>query len=302
MNSFLQPLSNLPLLAAALLVCVAAPDSLAANKKNPTSKVFVASLKGEAEIDDGERVHDLSEKSVHSAQGTIIETKPESQNAMVFSNGTGVFVDADTRMVVERFVQEPFSPNRTDIEVEPSISQSRTLVTRGTVGMCTSRMVAGSSMVYATPHASFSLRGNKAVVQTNDNETRISLVEGDVTVRAGEGDSGGQILRAGQQAVIRRPPGQPPTMVIQDIPPAELPAINEQVSIACNARKTVYFDVAEREDLDAAPEPAPVTAFDGAEEGDGAETEDATIDNLVVVQVVPTDPRADLQESPRSLP
>lgn len=302
MNSLSKPLRGLPLFAAALLVCISATQSLASTRKNPTSKVYVAALKGEAEIDDGERVQDLSEKSVHTAQGTIIETKPESQNAMVFSNGTGVFVDQDTRMVVERFVQEPFSPNRTDIEVEPSISQSRTVVTRGTVGMCTSRLVAGSSMVYATPHASVSLRGNKAVVQANENETKISLVEGDVTVRAGEGDSGGQILRAGQQAIIRRPPGQPPTMIIQDIPPAELPVVNEQVAIACNARQTVYFDVAEREDLDAAAEPAPVTAFDGAEEGDGAETEGPTVDELIVVQVVPTDPRADLQESPRSLP
>lgn len=303
MNTFLAPSRTKRLAVATLLALMPASGALAAAKKNPTSKVYVADLKGEAEIDDGERVRELSAKSVYTAQGTVIETKPESQNAMVFSNGAGVFVDADTRMEVRRFVQEPFAPNRSDIEVEPSISQTQTYLARGTVGLCTSRMVAGSSMVYSTPQASVSVRGNKAVIQTNENETKISLVEGDVTVRAGEGDSGGQIIRAGQQAIIRRPPGQPPTVVIQQIPPAELPVIDEQVSIACMARRTVYFDVAEREDLDSATgTSAPVTAFDGAEEGDGAATETGTVDQLVVVQVVPTDPRADVQDSPKKIP
>lgn len=303
MNTTSAPSWALRLALGALLGLVATSGAFAAAKKNPTSKVYVASLKGEAEIDDGERVRDLNEKSVYTAQGTVIETKKETQNAMVFSNGAGVFVDQDTRMEVRRFVQEPFSPNRSDIEVEPSISQTQTHVARGTVGLCTSRMVAGSSMVYSTPQASVSVRGNKAVIQTNEYETKISLTEGDVTVRAGEGDSGGQIIRAGQQAIIRRPPGLPPTFVIQQIPPAELPMIDEQVSIACMARRTVYFDVAEREDLDAdgAAPATEVTAFDGAEEGDGAQTETETVDELVVVQVVPTDPRVDSVESPNSV-
>ncbi len=291
----------LRLFSAGILVLASSAGAFAAAKKNPTSKVYIADLKGQAEIDDGERVQELTSKSVHTAQGTVIETRPEAQNAMVFSNGAGVFVDQDTRLEVRRFVQEPFAPNRTDIEVEPSISQTQTHLARGTVGMCTSRMVAGSSMTYSTPHAEIALRGNKAVIQTNENETKISLVEGDVTVRAGDGDSGGQIIRAGQQAIIRRPPGQPPTFIVQDIPPTELPTVNDQVSIACMARRSVYFDVADREDLDAEVESAPVTAFDGADEGDGADNENDTVDQLVIVEVVPTDPRSDVQESPNSI-
>lgn len=290
------------LLASALLAMVTVSGVFAAAKKNPTSKVYVADLKGQAEIDDGERVRDLNAKSVYLAQGTVIETKPESQNTMVFSNGSGVFVGSDTRMEIRRFVQEPFTPNRTDIEVEPSISQTQTHISRGTVGLCTSRMVAGSSMVYTTPQASVSIRGNKAVIQTNENETKISLVEGDVTVRAGEGDSGGQVIRAGQQAIIRRPPGQPPTVIVQPIPSAEMPAIDDQVSVACMARRTVYFDVAERQDnesIDGAS--APVTAFDGAEAGDGASNNPGTVNEIIVVPVVPTDPRTEVQDSPKGL-
>lgn len=302
-------LANRPLsrCSAAVLLALAMVSTLTAassdRRKNPTSKVYVADLKGSAIIDDGERVEDISPKSVYIAQGTIIETKPDAQNSMVFSNGAGVFVDNDTRLEVRRFVQEPFQPNRSDIEVEPSISQTQNFLARGTVGLCTSRMVAGSSMTYSTPHASVSIRGNRAVIQASDSETKVSITEGDVTIRAGEGDAGGQIIRAGQQAIIRRPPGQPPQVIVQDIPADEAAAIDDRVAVACLARRTVYFDVAERDldALEASPGNAPITAFDGGEEsGDGA-SNGQTVDNLVVVRVVPTDPRVEATDSPKSL-
>src|SRR5665213_3370383 len=96
----------------------------AAPKKNPTSKFYVADVDGEAQIDTGDRVDDLNKKSVYNAEGTVIETKPKASNAMVFSNGTGIFFDEDTRVEVKHFEQEPFVPNRTDMDTEPSISQT----------------------------------------------------------------------------------------------------------------------------------------------------------------------------------
>lgn len=279
-------------LAAAAIALAVTSAGWAAAKKNPTSKLYVADLQGEAQIDNGERIEDLTKKSVHTAQGTVIETKPNSENAMVFSNGAGVFFGPDTRMEVRRFVQEPFSPNRTDIEVEPSISQTMTYLSRGVVGLCTSRMVAGSTMVYSTPHASVNVRGNKVLIQSSDIETKISLVEGDVTVRAGEGDSGGQILRAGQQAIIRRPPGQAPIFIVQPIPAAEAPAIDNQVSMACMARQTVYFEVAERD---------AITAFDGDDGSAGEGADDDEGQDLVPVEVVPTKPSVEVTVSAKSV-
>ena len=144
-------------LVATLLGMVAVPSSLQAAKKSPTSKLYVADLEGQSEIDTGERIEELNEKSVHNAQGTVIQTNSDSVNAMVFSNGTGVFLDRDSRLEIRRFVQEPFSPERTDLEAEPSISQTAAFLPRGTVGLCTPRMVAGSSMNYMTPEGGVSI-------------------------------------------------------------------------------------------------------------------------------------------------
>ncbi len=230
-----------------LAAVIATPAAAASKKKNPTSKVYVADLNGQAQIDTGEKIDDLAKKSVYNAQGTIIETKPKSNNTMVFSNGTGSYFDEDTRVEIKTFAQEPFTPNRTDMDVEPSISQTRAFVARGSVGLCTSKLVAGSNMTYRTAHGSVNIRGKRVVIAAGDRETKISMIEGDSTVKGGDLDLGGQTLKAGQQAIIRNgPPGQPNMIEIRDIPDNERAALDEKVTLACMAKKTVYFEVREK--------------------------------------------------------
>jgi hypothetical protein len=233
-----------------VLLCVATliatHASAATGKKNPTSKVYVADLSGQSQIDTGEKIEDLAKKSVYNAQGTVIETRSKSTNTMVFSNGTGAYFEEDTRVEIKTFAQEPFTPNRTDMDVEPSISQTRAFVARGSVGLCTSKLVAGSNMIYRTAQGSVNVRGKRVVIAAGDRETKISMIEGDSTVKGGDLDLGGQTLKAGQQAIIRDgPPGQPNTIEIRDIPADEREALDEKVTLACMAKKTVYFEVRE---------------------------------------------------------
>lgn len=258
-------------LTAFLCLLLGATCALANNsRQNPTSKLFVADLEGVASINTGEKIEDLSKKSVHRAEGTILETQADSTNALVLSNGTGIFLDSDTRLEIRRFLQEPFQPNRTDLETEPSMSQTQTYLPRGTVGLCTSRLVAGSSMVYNTPLASVNIRGEKVVIEVNDDETIVSLLLGDVTIR-GQGFAGGEVLRPGQQAVIRQGNlNDPPTILIRTIPDTQAAALDAKVSMACMARRTVYFDIGE---------------------GDSPFIEnDDPSDTLIPIEVTPTNP------------
>lgn len=255
----------------ALLLALLATPPLQAQmrKKNPASKIYVAEVTGEAQIDNGETIDDLTQKSVYTAQGTVIETKVDSTNAMVFSNATGIYFAPETRLEVRQFVQEPFVPNRNDMEVEPSISRTEAYLPRGTIGLCTSKLVAGSTMNYNTPHASIRVRGRKAVIEVTSEGTTVSLLEGDITIRGGEKDGGGQVLKQGQQALIS-PSG---TIQIQDIPTDQMKALDDKVTMACMARKSVYFDIKDKE-VGGGEE---TTAF--GETGD-------TVDEIVVVQVV----------------
>jgi hypothetical protein len=278
-------------------------------------------VSGEAQIDTGDKVEDLSKRSVYTAQGTVIETKKaegesaKAYSTMVYSNGTGAFFDADTRVEVKQFVQEPFVPNRSDIETEPSISQTQAFLARGGIGLCNSKLVAGSSMVYNTAHGSVSVRGRKVVIETDSNATRISMLEGESTVRAGNMDMGGHILRTGEQAIIHRAaPGQPNQIEIQKIPPAEVSRLDDKVAMACMAKRTVYFEERERQSgSDAIGQPGSdsstsgsgsrVTAFDGSNGstssagGGGGSTRE-----IVPIEIVPTNLPTQFTVSPATIP
>lgn len=236
-------------LAVITTLCLVSALSLHAEdkSKNPTSKFYVADIAGKSEVNTGEKIVELSEKSVFSAEGTVIETKPDSTNSIVMSNGTGIFLDPDTRLEVKRFLQEPFQPDRTDLETEPSISQTRSYLPRGTVGLCSSKLVAGSTMQYTTPLVEVNIRAQKLVIETTENQTVVSAIEGNVTLR-GAGFIGGEPLSSGQQAIITRSSlNQPPQIVVRPIPDEDMPVLGTKVTQACMARRTVYFDIAERQ-------------------------------------------------------
>ncbi len=231
-------------------------------KKNPTSKIFVSDVSGDAQIDTGDNIQDLNKRSVYTAEGTVIETKTATNpkdkgkifSSMVFSNGTGAYFDEDTKVEMKRFQQEPFTPNRSDMDTEPSISQTHAFVARGTVGLCTSKLVAGSNMTYSTSQGSINIRGKKVVIEAKDGETKISMLEGDSTVKGGNLDMGGNVLHAGEQAIIRQGgAGQPNTVSVQRIPPSEAAKLDDKVAQACMAKKTVYFEVKERVITEAGP-------------------------------------------------
>ena len=311
-------------IAALLVTCVFLPSSAHAQgkKKNPTSKLYVSDVAGEAQIDIGDSIQDLAKKSVFNAEGTIIETKKadkdEDKNkifsTMVYSNGTGAYFDQDTRVEMKKFVQEPFTPNRVDMDTEPSISQTQAFVARGAVGLCNSKQVAGSTMNYSTAQGSVAIRGKKVVIEAKDNETTISMLEGDSTVRAGALDMGGQQLKTGQQAIIRPGrAGSPNQVVIQNIPASQLAALDDKVAQACMAKKTVYFEVREKQSLgsdSAAGGPSTtdtatttgdgtaVTAFDG---NTATNTSSVSVGEIVVIPTVPTPLPVQFTVSPATL-
>lgn len=266
------------ILTAITSVLLVSTAEAAGRKKNPTSKIYVADVEGEAQIDTGETIDPLTKRSVYTAQGTVIETKENSTNAMVFSNGTGVYFAPETRLEVRKFVQEPFTPNRRDMEVEPSISNTQNFLPRGTVGICTSKLVAGSTMRYSTPQANIRIKGRKVVIQSNDEGTTVSLLEGEVTVQAGNLDAGGQTINPGQQIFI---PANGGPMQVAEIPASAMPALDDKVAMACMARKTVYFDAKDQNnDNENETSGDEITTFDES---------DDTEDDISVIETTPKD-------------
>lgn len=288
------------LVSCAVALALASPASYAqrqlGKKKGPTSKLYLAETVGDAQITSEGRAYSPKQSTAFDAPGTVIETKADAHQAFVYSNGTGMYVDADTRVEVDRFVQEPFRPDRNATpEVEPSMSQSDVFVARGQIGICTGQMVSGSTMNYSTPHAAVNIRGGKLSIKTDENETIIYMVEGDATVRGGSRDMGGALLRSGEQAVIRPgPPGQPPTITVGPIDRSTAVGLDDKVNVACNAKKTVSFETIEKkaeQGLEQS-ENAPPT------DGSGSPADESPTQEIVVVPTTPTAPPTNITVSP----
>lgn len=240
------------LVAMLTLAVMAAPAAFAqrqlGKKKGPTSKLFLAEAVGDGNITTEGKSHSPKQATAFDAPGTVIETGKDSHQAFVYSNGTAMLVDENTRVEVDRFVQEPFRPDREkSTETEPSISQSDVFISRGQVNICTSQMVSGSTMNYSTPNASVNIRGGKVAVSTNGTESTIYLLDGDVTVRTSSKDTGGTLLRPGEKVTIRPgAPGRPPIVTVAPIESNLMPVLDDKVGAACAVKKTVSFETIEK--------------------------------------------------------
>lgn len=269
----MHTITRLAFVATVLAIAVA-PSAVAqkrdlGKKKGPTSKLFLAETKGTGEVTNEGRTYAPKQATAFDAPGSVLQTGKDSFQSFVYSNGTGMYVDQETRVEVDRFVQEPFRPNRNEPpEVEPSMSQSDVHVSRGLVGICTGKLVAGSTMNYSTPHASVNIRGGKVAMQTDGNSTKIFLLEGDVTVRAGAKDGGGALLKAGDMITITPGSGgRAPTIAVSPIDNDTRKGLDDKVNNACNARKTVTFEQIEvkAEQGLAASEEAPPAATESTD-------------------------------------
>ena len=208
-----------------------------------TGKLYVAEVEGTASIKNHEKIETLAKKTSHDAEGASLTTNSDSVAALVLSNGVGMALDGSTEVEVRRFVQEPFAPNRTDLEAEPSVSHTSLFVSQGTLSLYTGNLAAGSTFNINSRHGSVTIRGKEVVVEVTDTQMIISLLVGDATI-SGDPKVAGLSLLPGQQAVITRDPaGGPSKVLIRDIPVEKVKTLEQKVDLAEMARKTVLFDV-----------------------------------------------------------
>ena len=249
---------------------------------NPTSKIFVADTEGESQVDAGRKISVLQKKAVYKGEGSTIQTKADSNASIVLSNGIGIFFDVSTRTHIRQFIQAPFRPTRMDMEDEPSISRTDMHIDYGVVGVSTSKMAAGSTIIFESPLATVDIHGRQTVLQIGDNVTKISMLLGDATVQAGPLDRPREVSE-GKQVIIRPgQPGQENIVEVIDIPDGheegEREWLSERVLTADSARRLVYFETqAVNESNDR------ITLFDG-------ETKPGTRLDIVPVPVIPVNP------------
>lgn len=277
------PRTFLRIIFAALLVSTA---GIAQQEANPTGKLYVTDASGTIRVSNGAKIDQLIKKAVYNAEGTAIETQQDGSASLVLSNSTGIHLDEGTRMEIREFTQEPFRPNRTDLEEEPSVSHTRLFIEYGTIGLSTGKLTPESTLVVETPDASVSIHGCQVVIKVVDGSTQVSLIEGTATVRTGS--TGAPVfIRTGQQVRVGESgSGQSPSVVIQQISAGgggALPQLSgSSVEDAQAAQKLVYFNVQ-------SPTGGGIEVFDG-DAAQGPASTQTTAQQVVAIPVLPAVP------------
>jgi hypothetical protein len=177
-------------------------------QNNILGKFFVSSVKGTVTCVSDSRILELKKGDTIPARGAIIDTAAGANLTIVFSNGTGVYTDEKTHFEIKRFEQEFFAPNN-NLRVEPSNSLTLIYLSVGRVVLSTPQLLSGTIMLYETPHASVSVKGEKLLVEVNDKQTltHVALIAGNVSVvpRGADGNflSIGKRLKTGEEAFVK---------------------------------------------------------------------------------------------------
>jgi hypothetical protein len=121
------------------------------------------------------------------------------------------------------------------------------LFTDSPLGISTSKLAAGTTMNYQTRHINVAIHTGKVVIDTNDKRTTVSVLDGNTTLRD-RSMPGGQSLIVGQQAYITRESMiEQPIITIRQINENEQQGLDQKAALASMARRTVYFEVADRD-------------------------------------------------------
>ncbi|HVU17501.1 MAG TPA: hypothetical protein VHD32_11280 [Candidatus Didemnitutus sp.] len=219
------------------------PAQEAPASKGPISKLYLSETKGSGRIENNGQVYEPRQGAAFSARGTVMVTDKDSHQAYVMSSGTGLYLDANTQVQVNQFDQDRFvaTPNT---DQEPSVSHTLITIDHGTVATCTGQMMSGTTLVYSTPLANVNVRGRRVVINVTANATTISALEGNVTIRTGTSQGSSVTLQPGEKVVITPVPGGDPQTVVSPLDHDATGSLETLLSVACQARKTVAFDVA----------------------------------------------------------
>jgi FecR protein len=209
-------------------------------------KIYVAEIAGGISFTVGGSPNVLKKGDTLPIQGARNETAPAAHVVFVYSNGTSLYIDEKTVVQIAKFEQRPF-PKGTDITVnEPSVSHTMGRITQGRIIITTNKLATGTTMIYLTPHAEVKIRGQEVVIEVDDRESRVDVVNGDVTVTPVGGSTRGigQVLHSGQEAVVTDSSAGSSSTPLQvlAINQSRLDSLASQLAAGDRARLIVVFE------------------------------------------------------------
>jgi len=209
---------------------------------NLVSKLYAVDVEGEVYVENSGLIIPLAAREIYVAQGSTVYTSEESTASLVISNGTGIFLSESSRMTVTRAEQEPFQGERSDMINEPSVSNIQLKHERGVMGICTSRLLAGTLLEVVTDEFTTRIVDGRLVYERGPEGSSVTLVGGDASLQSGQiwYENEGRDLKVRHKLFFPADGSEP---IDTELSGQELAEMEGIVTIACLARRGVYFDV-----------------------------------------------------------
>ncbi len=183
----------------------------------PQGKIVLTGFTGKVRI-----TNVVDQKSVPPSQGLVlsqsycIETSNGSTASLAFENGTVMQVEADSKFVIQEFLQAPWDQNTEQLaaaKTEPSRSQTSAFLEFGDLVTGVKKLNTGSSLQVATPLGTAGIRGTDFKVTSRRNadgspkSSSVSVATGQVGFNS---SSGGETVAvsAGAAASVTLSPSQ----------------------------------------------------------------------------------------------
>lgn len=177
----------------------------------PAGLVLAAQVKGTVTMKVKGVSTDLRLESAVPAPATV-NTGPESQAVLVFSNGVTLQLGANTELVLDEFLQDPFGGpvSVAQLKEEPSVSRTNLALNRGDIvgSVPTLKSDRGSAFTVRTPAGVADVRSGVfrvALVRTEGGHARFTLSSVDSVVRFSRASAAGA-TRDANEVIVR--PGQ----------------------------------------------------------------------------------------------
>jgi len=208
-------------------------------------KVYVAEITGGVAYTVAGGRQELKKGISLPVQGARNETTPAAHVVLVYSNGTSLYVDEKTVIQIAKFEQKPFPKGIDTTVTEPSVSHTVGRITQGRIIITTNKLMTGTTMIYMTPHAQVKIRGHEVVIEVYDRESRIYVVNGEVTVSPVGASAGGLgvVIHSGQEAVVTDSSVSTSDKIqVLPIDQSYLDSIASQLAAGERAQKIVVFE------------------------------------------------------------
>ncbi|MEM1222423.1 MAG: hypothetical protein AAGH40_06630 [Verrucomicrobiota bacterium] len=174
---------------AALIISLAAASALRGNASSPYSEsdmliapAIITSMSGTIEhLEPDGKTSLLKPHDIIFTDDSSLTTLEDSHGFLVFSNGISLGIDSLSTIEVERYKQLPFAKNKESQRFEPSVSELKIRLNKGSLALVSDHLSPLSKFIIELPIGELRVHSASAYINYDETGVRVTAYSGSLT-------------------------------------------------------------------------------------------------------------------------